>query len=183
MTDCMTLEGSPPLLKTHSLILDDTLVGAVGLAVRGDRLARVVFLSGEDPSDFVVEGDARHPVLCSAREQLRAYFAGELREFDLPLLLDGTAFQCRVWRALMDIPYGVVRSYGDVAAAVNQPKAARAVGMANNRNRLPIVIPCHRVIGKDGQLVGFGSGIEIKQRLLALENPSGFPLVLPALDL
>ncbi|MEJ2274283.1 MAG: methylated-DNA--[protein]-cysteine S-methyltransferase [Woeseiaceae bacterium] len=107
--------------------------------------------------------------LAEACRQLREYFAGERREFDLPLSLTGTDFQVSVLRALRDIPYGETVSYGDIARRVGRPKAVRAVGAANGRNPIPIVIPCHRVIGSTGDLTGFGGGLDTKEALLRLE--------------
>ena len=109
----------------------------------------------------------------SAREQLAAYFAGELREFDLPIEAAGTPFQRRVWRALLDIPYGDTESYGGLARRIGNPNACRAVGLANGRNPIPIIVPCHRVIGSDGSLTGYGGGIERKRWLLAHEARIG----------
>ena len=108
--------------------------------------------------------------LAKAVEQLEAYFAGDLTRFDLPLVLTGTAFQLQVWRALADIPYAKTESYGSVAARIGKPKASRAVGMANNKNPVAIVLPCHRVIGSDGSLVGYGGGLWMKQWLLRHES-------------
>lgn len=105
-----------------------------------------------------------------AREQLAEYFAGRRTDFDLPLHPHGTAFQLAVLGALRTIPYGETRSYADIARQLGQPKAVRAVGAANGRNPLPIVIPCHRVIGADGSLTGFGGGVEVKRFLLDLEQ-------------
>lgn len=105
----------------------------------------------------------------AARAQLAAYFAGELRAFDLPLAPEGTEFQRRVWRALLDIPYGGTDSYGGLARRIGRPKSARAVGLANGRNPIGIVIPCHRVIGAGGALTGYDGGIERKRWLLAHE--------------
>lgn len=105
-----------------------------------------------------------------AVKQLREYFAGGRAEFDLPLAPEGTAFQRTVWRRLQDIPYGETISYGELAKRVGNPKASRAVGAANGRNPLPIVIPCHRVIGANGKLTGFGGGLPTKEALLALER-------------
>ncbi len=110
------------------------------------------------------------PLLDAAEAQLREYFAGARRTFDLPLAPHGTAFQQRVWAALRAIPYGETRTYGELAAAIGNPSASRAVGMANHRNPIPIVIPCHRVIGASGTLTGYAGGLEIKRRLLALEG-------------
>ncbi|WP_428265900.1 methylated-DNA--[protein]-cysteine S-methyltransferase [Haliangium sp.] len=111
------------------------------------------------------------------RAQLDEYFAGARQRFELALCPHGTPFQRRVWDALTEIPYGVTISYGELAGRLGQPKAVRAVGAANGRNPLPIVIPCHRVIGADGSLTGFGGGISVKRALLAVEG------ALPARDL
>lgn len=105
-----------------------------------------------------------------AISQLTAYFAGRLTEFSLALSPKGTDFQQRVWQELTRIPYGQTISYGELAARIGNPKASRAVGMANGKNPIPIVIPCHRVIGKNGSLTGFGGGIDIKRQLLELEQ-------------
>ena len=104
-----------------------------------------------------------------AVEQLVAYFNGGLHEFELPLDPQGTEFQLKVWKALGKIPYGETRTYGNIAADVGQPKASRAVGLANNQNPLPIVVPCHRVIGADGSLTGYGGGLQRKKWLLSHE--------------
>jgi methylated-DNA-[protein]-cysteine S-methyltransferase len=117
-------------------------------------------------SSWVREEEALAPL----RRQLEEYFAGERREFDLDLAPVGTPFQLSVWRELRAIPYGATASYGEIAAAVGQPGAARAVGSANNRNPIAIVIPCHRVIGANGTLTGYGGGLPRKQQLLALET-------------
>jgi len=106
----------------------------------------------------------------AACAQLTEYFAGKRREFDLQLAPLGTPFQQRVWKALLAIPFGIVRTYGDIARDIGQPLAMRAVGQANGRNPLPIVIPCHRVIAGDGTIGGYSSGLNIKHRLLALEG-------------
>jgi O-6-methylguanine DNA methyltransferase len=104
------------------------------------------------------------------RTELEEYFAGERREFNFPLDLRGTDFQLACWRALLAIPYGETRSYGDIARAVGKPTAFRAVGMANNRNPVAIVVPCHRVIASDGGLCGYGGGLDVKRKLLELEG-------------
>jgi methylated-DNA-[protein]-cysteine S-methyltransferase len=102
--------------------------------------------------------------------QLQAYFRGELKEFDLPLEMEGTEFQLRVWNALRTIPYGETVTYAQLAERIGNPKAVRAVGLANGSNPIPIIIPCHRVIGSDGSLTGFGGGLSTKKMLLELEN-------------
>jgi methylated-DNA-[protein]-cysteine S-methyltransferase len=117
-----------------------------------------------------------HPVASEALRQLRAYFAGQLRRFDLPLDMQGTPFQLRVWRELRLIPYGETRSYMQVASAIGAPRAVRAVGAANGANPIPIVVPCHRVIGASGKLVGYGGGLPLKKRLLELEGSRALPL-------
>jgi methylated-DNA-[protein]-cysteine S-methyltransferase len=111
-----------------------------------------------------------HPLLVEATSQLRAYFAGKLREFQLPLDLQGTDFQLRVWRQVLAIPYGETRSYSGIARAIGAPNATRAVGAANGANPVAIVVPCHRVIGSGGKLVGYGGGLALKRRLLDLER-------------
>jgi methylated-DNA-[protein]-cysteine S-methyltransferase len=102
--------------------------------------------------------------------QLHSYFASELTKFDLPLVFEGTEFQLRVWHALQEIPYGETVSYGELAKKIGKPKAVRAVGLANGSNPIPIIVPCHRVIGSNGDLTGFGGGLELKKKLLALES-------------
>jgi methylated-DNA-[protein]-cysteine S-methyltransferase len=119
-----------------------------------------------------------HPLLGRARSQLDEYFRGTRRGFDLPLDVRGTDFQRAVWDALVAIPYGRTASYGEIAARIGRPGAARAVGAANARNPVPIVVPCHRVIGADGRMVGYGGpseeGIALKRRLLAIETSGAF---------
>jgi O-6-methylguanine DNA methyltransferase len=110
-----------------------------------------------------------NPLVRQAIQQLRAYFAGELRDFDLTLDMQGTGFQRRVWDELLNIPYGETRSYSFVANTIGAPKAVRAVGAANGKNPIPIVVPCHRVIGAGGSLVGYGGGLPLKRLLLDLE--------------
>lgn len=122
---------------------------------------------------------SHNPLLAEALSQLRAYFEGRLREFQLPLDMAGTDFQLRVWRHLQTIPYGETRSYSWIAEAIGRPAAVRAVGAANGANPVPIVVPCHRVIGADGKLVGYGGGLPLKKRLLALEKTGQTALWLP----
>jgi O-6-methylguanine DNA methyltransferase len=115
---------------------------------------------------FIHDAKALDPYL----SQLREYFIGERRQFDMPLDLKGTAFQLRVWQFLQSIPYGQVTSYQEAASATGNSKAVRAAGMANNRNPVSIVVPCHRVVGKNGALVGYGGGLDLKETLLQLEG-------------
>jgi methylated-DNA-[protein]-cysteine S-methyltransferase len=151
---------------------------AIAECAEGVRLRFTVSPAGLRAIDFRLdepphgEPTSGNRLIAMAEEQLRAYFAGELRRFDLPLDPQGTAFQLRVWRELETIPFGAVRSYAHVAAKIGAPKAVRAVGAANGANPLPIVVPCHRVIGSSGKLVGYGGGLPLKQRLLELEGCS-----------
>ena len=114
-------------------------------------------------------GHEETPLLLEAERQLSEYFEGRRKAFDLPLAPNGTPFQCAVWQALTEIPYGETRTYGEIAGAVGRGKAFRAVGMANHCNPIPVIIPCHRVIGADGSLTGYADGLDRKARLLALE--------------
>jgi methylated-DNA-[protein]-cysteine S-methyltransferase len=146
-------------------------VGPLLLAADAHGLRLVEFDSPKHPmgrGDDWREGD--NEVLREARAQLDDYFAGKRRTFDLPLAPRGTEFQCEVWHTLATIPYGETISYAQLATRVGKPSAMRAVGAANGRNPLPIVLPCHRVIGKDGSLTGFGGGLPTKQFLLSLEG-------------
>ena len=144
------------------------------LAARNEEgaLTQLHFAGAEPPDDWVRDDT----VFGDLNAQLRAYFDGDLRTFDLPLAPQGTPFQQRVWRALLTIPYGETRSYANIADAIGKPSACRAVGAANGANPIPIVIPCHRVIGSSGSLTGFGGGIDVKRRLLALEGADAMPL-------
>jgi len=123
-----------------------------------------------EPAAAERDPSPRNSLLRETAAQLRAYFAGRRRDFDLPLVLQGTDFQLRVWRQLLTIPFGETRSYSFVAQAIGRPAAVRAVGSANGANPIPIVVPCHRVIGVNGKLVGYGGGLPLKKRLLALEQ-------------
>ena len=141
----------------------DSPAGPLTIAEENGAIIRLDF------GEFGPMGE-RSPVLEEAVRQLKEYFAGERREFTLPVDPRGTPFQKSVWRALCGIPYGETRSYGEIARAVGKPGACRAVGMANHRNPVSIIIPCHRVIGADGSLTGYGGGLERKRFLLRLER-------------
>lgn len=166
----------------HSTVFDSS-VGPLFLAASGRGLVALEFdrrLPGQqtirpNPRDLRVESksvrfdDAGDEMRRYVRE-LEEYFAGQRREFSFPLDLRGTEFQLACWNALLAIPYGETRSYGDIARAVGKPTGFRAVGMANNRNPIAIVVPCHRVIASDGTLCGYGGGLDTKRRLLQLEG-------------
>jgi len=145
-------------------------VGMLRLVAEELGLRTVWFVRGrkEEKPDAEWKEDAAFFV--EVIRQLNAYFAGELREFEIPLLMLGTDFQKRVWKALLTIPYGETMSYGELAKKIGEPKAVRAVGAANGQNPIPIIVPCHRVIGSDGSLTGFGGGLENKKKLLELEK-------------
>lgn len=147
-----------------------TPIGPLRLTGESGALHEILFLASdrERPAEAAGEEEAR--LLEEARRQLGLYFAGRLRAFALPLAPRGTDFQLLVWRALADIPFGETISYGELARRIGRPGAARAVGAANGQNPLPIVLPCHRVIGADGGLTGYGGGLDRKRALLELER-------------
>jgi methylated-DNA-[protein]-cysteine S-methyltransferase len=146
----------------------DSPVGPLTLASNGEALIQLEFENPKHPLPGYPLGADK--VLDQARRELDSYFAGRLRVFKVKVAPSGTPFQKKVWQALLTIPYGATRTYGQQAAAIGRPKASRAVGAANGRNPVAIIIPCHRVIGSNGSLTGFGGGMERKQILLELEQ-------------
>lgn len=144
-----------------------TPIGRLCLEEKGGALTRMDYAGDAGSSD---EREERTPLLAEACRQLEAYFSGRLRVFDLPLRFQGTDFQKAVWRQLCAVPFGEVRSYGGIARLLGKPGAARAVGMACHVNRILIVVPCHRIVGADGSLTGYGPGLDIKRFLLRLEG-------------
>lgn len=144
-------------------------IGSLLAAGDGRRLTHVLMLDSPRPPRTAPHWRRDDGALAPAREQLEQYFAGERRRFELELAPSGHDFEQRVWDALLEIPYGETASYGQIAARIGAPGGARAVGLANGRNPIAIVIPCHRVIGADGRLVGYGGGLERKRQLLDLE--------------
>ena len=154
-------------MKRIAVLNVDLPTGRLGLCARDGYLVRIVFGGAEETGET-------DRVLDTAKRQLEEYFRGERRVFDIPLMPEGTPFQKRVWAALTEIPYGETRSYAEIAAAVGSPKGFRAVGMANHVNPIPIIIPCHRVVGKNGKLVGYAGGTEMKAVLLDIEK-KGLP--------
>ena len=156
----------------------DSPVGELLLAGDDDALSLVSFPEGSMRRDPEPAWIYNEKPFTAARQQLTEYFAGARREFDLPLKLSGTEFQLSVLHALQQIPYGETTSYSDIAERIGRPKAVRAVGAANGRNPIPIIVPCHRVIGSHGDLTGFGGGLDTKEALLRLEaEHSQFPNV------
>lgn len=148
----------------------DSPIGRLLLAADEAGLRRIVFPAERQPQQPAPQWREERAPFSEALRQLDAYFAGRLRRFELPLAPEGTPFQLGVWRALCAIPYGETLSYGALARLLGKPGASRAVGLANGRNPLPIVVPCHRVIGSDGSLTGFGGGLPTKRLLLKLEG-------------
>ncbi|MDB5687231.1 MAG: cysteine methyltransferase [Rhizorhabdus sp.] len=157
---------------TYVCTIIDSPVGKLTLVASGKGLAAILW-ENDDPERVrlspVVE-DVGHPILVETGRQLQAYFAGDLRAFTVPLDFNGTAFQKRVWAALLTIPFGETRSYGEIARQIGHPTASRAVGAANGRNPISIIAPCHRVIGSTGKLTGFAGGLAAKELLLGLEG-------------
>ena len=146
----------------------ETAIGWLRLEADDLALRRIEFL--DTAPETAPESPPGSPLLYAAKSQLQDYFDGQLKVFDLPLNPAGTAFQNSVWQALAEIPWGETRSYRDIAESIWRPSAVRAVGAANGANPLPIVLPCHRVIGADGSLTGYAGGLDRKRRLLALEG-------------
>lgn len=157
-------------MTTKTCTTMDSPLGRLRLVATAHALAAIDFPDGLISYPDATPASADHTLLDAAIEQLAEYFAGRRSSFDLPLAPAGTAFQHAAWRALADIPYGRTISYTDQARALGRPRAVRAVGAANARNPLPIVLPCHRVIGRDGRLVGYGGGLERKRWLLHHER-------------
>jgi len=139
----------------------------LGIAEKEGMISNVFFGKNKPPKEFEKQETA---LIKTAAVQLEEYFNKERKKFDIPLAFHGTPFKIKVWEALQTIPYGETRSYGEIAAIINNPKACRAVGMANNTNQIAIIVPCHRVIGHDGNLVGYAGGMELKKKLLELEK-------------
>jgi methylated-DNA-[protein]-cysteine S-methyltransferase len=151
---------------------DTGLIGTLTLVGDEEGIRAIHFQKEKNPIVIQENWEHRPGFFEGLKTQLRAYFKGELKQFDLPLAPVGTAFQLKVWQALRAIPYGALASYKRIAEAVGNPRAVRAVGAANGRNPIPIIIPCHRVVGSDGSLTGFGGGLETKRRLIDLERSS-----------
>lgn len=151
------------MYRKYQMVIDSPL-GPLTLAGTEDALTEIAF------GDAREEKDSASPVLELAARELAEYFEGKRKEFTVPLAPEGTAFQRRVWDALREVPYGETESYKDIAVRIGKPGAAIAVGQANSRNPIPIIIPCHRIIGANGKLVGYTGGLHIKIALLELEK-------------
>lgn len=145
----------------------DFPIGILGIAEDGSGITSILFRNDTLSNRFI---EKETPLLQKAAVQLKEYFGGKRKAFELPLSLHGTDFQLAVWEALQNIPYGETCSYKQIAEKIGNPKASRAVGMANNRNPVMIVVPCHRVIGQNGSMVGYAGGLDVKKYLLNLET-------------
>ena len=159
--------------------LFESPLGPILLTSNGRELTGLRFISEAGPSDTETSGKRAKAPFAEVERQLRAYFRGELRRFDVPIKLEGTPFQRAAWRELRKIPYGATITYGEQAARMGSPKACRAVGGANRENPIGIIVPCHRVIGSDGRLTGFAGmkkRLDLKAALLTLEKAPGFRL-------
>lgn len=154
-------------IDDSSLYIASKEEGLISIGLGEDEENFIKGIKKDFPSDTITYDEAKNSIYI---EQLQEYFEGKRKEFSVSLYLVGTDFQKKVWSALIAIPYGKTISYKDLAINIDNPKAIRAVGGANNKNRIPIIIPCHRVIGSDGKLVGFGGGLHLKERLLNIEG-------------
>ena len=157
-------------MTTHSYCEIDSPIGPLLLVADDSGLHQVNFCNGRHPAKVDPAWMQDPKPMKEAIRQLKAYFAGKLEDFELPLSPQGTTFQLGVWKRLCEIPYGETISYGELARRIGNPNASRAVGLANGSNPIPIIIPCHRVIGSNGKLTGYGGGLPIKEKLLALER-------------
>lgn len=141
-----------------------TKIGRIKIAQEGDAIVEI------NVTDSEKESERETPLIKKTIKELKEYLEGKRKIFDIPIDTQGTEFQEKVWNALLEIPYGETKSYEDIAKMVGCPKGARAVGMANHNNKIIIVIPCHRVIGKNGKLVGYAGGLPVKEKLLQIES-------------
>lgn len=148
----------------------DSPIGELLLLGDGEALHGLYMQNGRKPAQVAPQWRRSAAPFAGVRDELREYFAGERISFQTPLAMDGSGFELRVWHALTEIPYGETVSYGEIAKRIGQPSAARAVGLANGRNPIGVIVPCHRVIGANGTLTGYGGGLERKQLLLELER-------------
>lgn len=141
-----------------------TKIGRIKIAQEGDAIVEI------NVTDSEKESEKETPLIKKTIKEIEEYFEGKRKFFDIPISIKGTEFQEKVWKALLKIPYGETKSYEDVAKMIGCPKGARAVGMANHNNKIIIIIPCHRVIGKNGKLVGYAGGLPVKEKLLQIES-------------
>ena len=141
-----------------------TKIGRIKIAQEGDAIVEI------NVTDSVKKSEKETPLIKKTIKEIEEYFEGKRKFFDIPISIKGTEFQEKVWKALLKIPYGETKSYEDIAKMIGCPKGARAVGMANHNNKIIIIIPCHRVIGKNGKLIGYAGGLPVKEKLLQIES-------------
>ncbi|MDH5426835.1 MAG: methylated-DNA--[protein]-cysteine S-methyltransferase [Nitrospirota bacterium] len=158
------------MMKPYAYWILPSPVGDLLLVNDGEGLCRLQFQDGAHPNTIDPQWKKQRNPFTAVVKELEAYFAGQLRRFTIPVSLNGTVFQRAVWRALQTIPYGKTVSYGAISKKIGNPNASRAVGAANGQNPVSIIVPCHRVIGSTGKLVGYGGGLSIKTALLELEQ-------------
>lgn len=156
------------MLNKEKIFFYDTTIGEIAISEHNNKITNLYLKSSSVVKENYEVNETE--IIKKAYKQLIEYFDGKRKDFSLPLAPSGAEFMKKVWNALIDIPYGETRSYKDIAEIINHPKAYRAVGLANNRNPIPIFIPCHRVIGADKKLVGYGGGLDIKEKLLKIEG-------------
>ena len=150
----------------HNIYFYETKIGKIGIRENGKYITDIIFSKSEEKTDNINETE----LIKAAFKQIKEYLGGDRKYFDLPIETIGTEFQKKVWNELRNIPYGQTKTYKDIAFAIKNEKACRAIGNANNKNPLPIIIPCHRVIGSNGKLVGYSGGLDIKEKLLNIEK-------------
>ena len=150
----------------HNIYFYETKIGKIGIRENGKYITDIIFSKSEEKTDNINETE----LIKAAFKQIKEYLGGDRKYFDLPIETIGTEFQKKVWNELRNIPYGQTKTYKDIALAIKNEKACRAIGNANNKNPLPIIIPCHRVIGSNGKLVGYSGGLDIKEKLLNIEK-------------
>ncbi len=146
----------------------DTVIGKIIIEESEEKISRIEIVNGTEKFEGKEEKETE--LINKTYKELDEYFNSKRKKFDIPLKIEGTEFQKKVWNALLEIPYGETRSYLDIAKRVGNPKASRAVGMANHNNKIIIIIPCHRVIGSNKKLVGYAGGLDVKEKLLKLEQ-------------
>lgn len=149
----------------YNIFFYETEIGVIGIRDNGEFITNIYF-SKIDSNDNIIETQ----LIKNALKQIEEYLKGKRLAFDLPLKPEGTVFQQEVWKELLNIPYGSTKSYKEIAISIGNEKACRAIGNANNKNPIPIIIPCHRVIGSNGKLVGYAGGLSIKEKLLNIEK-------------
>ncbi|MDR0676572.1 MAG: methylated-DNA--[protein]-cysteine S-methyltransferase [Elusimicrobiota bacterium] len=160
-------------MRRKKIYFYNTIIGELGIAEQNERITNIYFQNNLNRKNFLTQNNLKlneTDIIRKAISEIYDYFDGKLSQFSVKIEPNGTEFMKKVWNKLMEIPYGETRSYKDIATMIGNEKAARAVGLANNKNPIPIIIPCHRVIGTNKKLIGYAGGLDIKRKLLTLEN-------------